>query len=194
MLLPIAATILFGATLGQQKPAPLTLQNVEELLINNELGSEGSYGEVEKLARRKEMVPILATMLKKKYPDVGHSFPSTGFLILSRVDTPQALALLKQYKCPLQISSWNLRHKYKTRLAGALLGDRDLLIQANSEGELLKSVKSGTAVRILKEGIINKKVEGPRGGPSTYDYIQVIGTNTKGYVERPGLGYINCLS
>lgn len=194
MLLPLALTLLTNVALAPQKAQPLDLKSVEELLINNELGSEGSFAEVEKLARKKEVVPIIATMLKKKYPETGHAFPSTGFLTLSRVDTPQALALLKQYKCPLQVSSWNLRHKYKSRLVGALLGDRDLLLQANSEGKTVKSIKSGTPVKILKEGVVNEKIEGPRGGPSTYDYIQVIGTSTKGYVERPGFGYINCLS
>ncbi|HMO11891.1 MAG TPA: DUF6304 family protein [Actinotalea sp.] len=71
------------------------------------------------------------------------------------------------------------------RLPGVVHFELSKYPAANQKGKTAK-LKPGTQVRIIQAGIENAREESARGGPATYDHVEVLATKKKGYVLRAG--------
>ena len=55
--------------------------------------------------------------------------------------------------------------------------------------KVVKTFRAGQPVHILRENVENAKEEGPRGGPTAFDYVEALPSGPKGYIERAGDGF-----
>jgi len=103
--------------------------------------------------------------------------------------------VLEKYKLKLAIQGWKLRDQKKSKDYGVLSRDGSIFVKANQSIGAVKAnqsigavqqLKAGTAVRILKRAIENPNEEGPRGGPTVYDEVEVLSTGRRGFVQRAG--------
>ncbi len=146
-----------------------------------------------------KIVPTLEKLLKNKAKYVKElggatgAFPFNVYWVLAHIPTNKALLALQRQTDPsdrmirlFAIKGHDLRERMKSMEYG-VTGETQRLLQGPSEkSKLLSNLPSATEVKILKEGIVNEKEVGPRGGPTTYDYVQVLSTKMKGYLERAG--------
>lgn len=181
------AVLLFAAVLVS--PQSVTLEEAENRLVRN--GFTESMWEAQWAVKQgAKIVPILDKMLsqKQKYvnsDDFTGAFPYNAEYALAHIDVDAALAALKKYKVTYGIQGWNLRRSKKSKNYGVVHFELSMYPAANQKGKAAK-LKPGTQVRIIKAGIENAREESARGGPATYDHVEVLATKKKGYVLRAG--------
>lgn len=169
---------------------PLTLAEVENRLTRN--GYTESLIETGwAIQKGKAIVPILDKMLSnaKKYSDIGEftgAFPFNAEYVLAHIGVPESLAALKKHKLKFGIQGWNLRHTKKSQNYGVVRKTVGLHPQASSKIGSVLIVKPGESVKILKRRVENAREEGPRGGASLFDEVEVLSSGRRGYVQRAG--------
>lgn len=139
----------------------------------------------------KAIVPILDKMLSnaKKYTDVGEytgAFPFNAEYVLAHIDTAESLVVLKKHKLKFGIQGWNLRHSKKSQGYGVVYQNVGLHPRASAQIGSVLILKPGEAVKILKRRVENAREEGPRGGPSLFDEVEVLSSGRQGFVQRMG--------
>jgi len=137
------------------------------------------------------IVPILDQMLAKrktyaKLDNGGGAFPFNAEYARAHIPSKRSLAVLEKYKLKLAIQGWKLRDQKKSKDYGVLSRDGSIFVKANQSIGAVQQLKAGTAVRILKRAIENPNEEGPRGGPTVYDEVEVLSTGRRGFVQRAG--------
>ena len=154
------------------------------------------------------IVPILEEMLKKpqkyqKEPFAATSaYPFNVIWALAHIDSNRSLKILMKFSdwtmdklnkdvTELAIKGFQLRRTQKSKVAreryGVLVRAKAKLLEQPSEGApVLKLLKSGQRVKVLKPYLENQKEEGPRGGPAVFDYVELIPQGDRGYIQRFG--------
>ena len=154
-------------------------------------------------ARGEAIVPVLARMLAKKsaYEKSKISlggFPFNALWALAHIRGSSSRAALEQFRARtkdpedrkvawLALQGHDLRRRRRSD-AYAVIGETaDTLRKSPSEkAAVIARLKPGLPVRILKTHIENTKEEGPRGGPTVFDYVAVLPSGRRGYVQRAG--------
>lgn len=151
-----------------------------------------------------EIVPILEELLfrqqkyeKEPYTAIG-AYPFNVMWALAHIDSNRSLKSLKQYSrwtkdgfhknlAGLAIKGFQLRQTKHSKAYGVLVRSEAKLFERPSErARVFKLLKYGQSVRVLKLYIVDKKEEGPRGGPAVFDYVELIPQGERGYVQRVG--------
>ncbi|HEX3046927.1 MAG TPA: hypothetical protein VHY08_19385 [Bacillota bacterium] len=154
------------------------------------------------------IVPILEEMLylPKKYqkePFTGASaYPFNVIWALAHIDSNRSLKILMKFSkwtttkldkevTGLAIKGFQLRRTKQSKVARACYGvlvraAAKLLERPSGSAPVLKLLKSGQSVRVLKPYLENQKEEGPRSGPAIFDYIELIPEGGRGYIQRLG--------
>ncbi|MBX7135885.1 MAG: hypothetical protein K1X67_24720 [Fimbriimonadaceae bacterium] len=125
----------------------------------------------------------------KKYTDIGEytgAFPFNAEYVLAHIDAAESLVVLKKHKLKFGIQGWNLRHSKKSQSYGVVYQNVGLHPRASAQIGSVLILKPGEAVRILKRRVENAREEGPRGGPSLFDEVEVLSSGRKGFVQRMG--------
>lgn len=183
MLCAILATLM-------NSDQPLTVTEVENRLTRS--GYTESLIETGwAIQKGKAIVPILDKMLSnaKKYTDVSEftgAFPFNAEYVLAHIDMPESLAALKKHKLKFGAQGWSLRHTKKSQNYGVVHSPVGLHPQASSKIGSVLIVKPGESVKILRRKVENAREEGPRGGASLFDEVEVLSSGRKGYVQRAG--------
>ena len=146
------------------------------------------------------MVPILGKLLAKEKtflhdPACAHSaFPFNAIWALGRISSPAAIAILKKYQAgphdhdaSFAIKAAELRRKSHDKEMGVTSREEvPLLAGASHSSKVLRMLKRGTAVRVLKFRVPNPKERGPRGGLAHFDQVKVLPKGPNGFIERAG--------
>lgn len=151
---------------------------------------------LEKLAARS------ASLLKKAEREGSTlgAFPFNAVWALGRIPGPQAGAALARLAAgpnpEVRTMAAHALAAHKLRAAkGAGYGvyargqTAELRAAPSESANVLRTLKPGAAVRILRENVENPKETGPRGGPTAFDYVEVLPSGPRGYVERAGDGF-----
>jgi hypothetical protein len=197
----LGALVALGLTLPAGAQALPTLEQLEQKLVR------GSYLDTLHAApwaaaQGEAVVPQLAAMLARgqKYDEQWEgatgAYPFNVIWALAQISTPASLQVLEHYfsrtdneAAGFGIKGVKLRLEQKNRQYGVLLSDKPLLAGASQTARSLRELKAGQAVRILQARVVNAAEEGPRGGPALFDYVEVLPSGPKGYVERAGDGF-----
>lgn len=186
---------LLIAVIASQVP---TLRDMEERLVRSGYSEtlDNAYWAVD---QGEKIVPTLERLLKNKQRyrnELGGAtgaFPFNVYWALAHIPSEKALLVLERQSDPeermvrqLAIKGFELRRKMKGQKYGVTGEGQKLLAGSSERSKLLANLPTGTAVKILREMIRNEKEMGARGGPATFDYIQVIATKAKGYIQRAG--------
>jgi hypothetical protein len=176
----------------------LTLEEVESRLVR------GGYMETLLNAQwagdqGQAIVPLLERMLNKRkvYEEeldgATGAFPFNALWALGHIPHLSAKQVLKEYYAAsrdpcaaLAIKGWNLRAQKKSTRYGVLSRKAPLLSKPSAKARVLKALEAGQPVKIERETIINPGEEGPRGGPASYDQVELIPSGEKGYIGRAG--------
>src|SRR5690606_32084651 len=121
----------------------------------------------------------------KKYADIGEftgAFPFNAEYVLAHIDVPESLAALKKHKLKYGMQAWNLRHTKKSQDYGVVYQNVGLHPRASAQIGSVLILKPGEGVKILKRRIENQREEGPRGGPSLFDEVEVLSSGRRGFV------------
>ena len=150
------------------------------------------------------IIPILEEMLYKqqKYQKEPFSatsaYPFNVIWALAHIDSNRSLKILMKFSgwttknfnkdvAGLAIKGFQLRRTKQSKVYGVLVRAEAKLLERPSESaRVLKLLKSGQSVRVLKPYLENKKEEGPRSGPAVFDYIELIPEGGRGYIQRLG--------
>ncbi len=154
------------------------------------------------------IIPILEEMLYKpkkyqKEPFAATSaYPFNVIWALAHIDSNHSLKILMKFSgwttdklnkdvAELAIKGFQLRRTKQSKVARARYGvlvraEAKLLGQPSESAQVLKLLKSGQSVEVLKPYLENEKEEGPRGGPAVFDYIELIPEGERGYIQRFG--------
>jgi hypothetical protein len=154
------------------------------------------------------IIPILEKMLYQPQKYRKESFAATSaypfnvIWALAHIDSSRSLKILMKFSgwttdklnkdvAELAIKGFQLRRTKQSKVACARYGvlvraEAKLLGQPSESAQVLKLLKSGQSVRVLKPHLENQKEEGPRGGPAVFDYIELIPEGERGYIQRFG--------
>ncbi len=150
------------------------------------------------------IIPLLKGMLYQpekyqKEPFAATSaYPFNVIWALAHIDADRSLKILTGYSAwttealnknvaRLAIQGFQLRRAKQNKDYGVVVRAEGKLLERPSESALvLKLLKSGQSVRVLKPYLINPKEEGPRGGPAVFDDIELIPQGERGYLQRLG--------
>jgi hypothetical protein len=188
----------WGWPLAGQAGTSLTLKEAENQLVR------GGYAEtllnahwaVEQGAA---IVPFLGKMLQKRKvyaEELGGAtgaFPFNVLWALGHIPQASALQVLEQYSAASQdpsaalaIKGWKLRAQMKGPGYGVLTNDAPLLAKPAAQARVVKKLKAGQAVKIVRAMITSPGEEGPRGGPAHYDQVELLPGREQGYIARAG--------
>lgn len=150
------------------------------------------------------IIPILAELLyhpgkyqKEPFAAAG-AYPFNVIWALAHIDSNRSLQILLKYSgwtketinhgiAALAIKGFRLRRSKQSKAYGVLVrAEAKLLARPSENATVLKLLKSGQSVRVLKPYLENPKEEGPRGGPAVFDYIERIPGGERGYIQRFG--------
>jgi len=181
----------------------LSLKEVEERMVKG--GYLDTLYEAYWAAEQGEVIlPILEEMLYQPQKYQKGSFAGTSaypfnvIWALAHINSTRSPQILMKFSswttqkfnkdvARLAIKGFRLRCTQKSRAYGVLVRAEVKLLKCPDEkAQVLKLLKSGQSVRILKSYVVNKKEEGPRGGPAVYDYIELIPQKKRGYIQRLG--------
>lgn len=150
------------------------------------------------------IIPILEEMLFKPRKYQAESFaaasayPFNVIWALAHIDSNRSLKILMKFSVwttnlfnkdvtELAIKGFQLRRGKQSTFYGVLVRAETKLLERPSESApVVKLLKSGQSVRVLKPYLENQKEEGPRGGPAVFDYIELIPQGDRGYIQRFG--------
>jgi hypothetical protein len=179
----------------------LTLAQVEQRLVRGGYGTtlDAAHWAVQ---QGEAIVPLLQEMLKrrqlyeKQLEGATGAYPFNVVWALGQISSPAALAVLETYYAQskddtagLAIKAVRLRQAKGSRAFGVLLSDKNLYAQPSLEAKVVKELRGGQEIMIIKARIVNPKEEGPRGGPAIFDQVEVAPTGEQGFVERAGDGF-----
>jgi hypothetical protein len=181
-----------------------TLKQAEQQLLGPYVDSlEGAKWAA---AKGPSIVPVLSQMLdrvedyKKRDDGTMGAFPFNTIWALGHIKGDASRAALNRYirrtqditnrtQAMYAIAAHDLRARKKSDSYGVLGSTSPagkLYAQASENSRVLKTMKPGQPVRLLKEAIENPKEEGARGGPTVYDYVELVPSGPRGYVQRAG--------
>lgn len=193
----LMAVALWWPVAGRAGTA-LTLKEAENRLV------WGGYGEtllnapwaVEQGAA---IVPLLGEMLNKKKTydeELGGAtgaFPFNVLWALAHITQAPALQVLEKYAAAsrdpgaaLAIKGWKLRAQKQGPDYGVLTNNAPLLEKPAAKAWVVKQLKAGQAVQIVRAMIASPGEEGPRGGPAHYDQVKLLPGGEQGYIARAG--------
>lgn len=142
------------------------------------------------------IIPVLSVMLtKQKYYNQKYDFATGGFPLnalwaLGHFKTVKARDALRHYyawshdsEALSALKGWELRRKYGFG-AGVLINDQILYQRPSEKSHVIAHLPADEPVRILKADYENDREMDARGGPTVYDFIQVLRTGERGYIER----------
>jgi hypothetical protein len=150
------------------------------------------------------IVPLLERMLynPQKYQKdplaATSAYPFNVIWALAHIDSDRSLKVLMKFSlwantdfdkevAGLAIQGFRLRRSKGDKTLGVLVRtEAKLLERPSRSAPVLKLLKSGQSVRVIKPCLENQKEEGPRGGPAVFDYIELIPEGGRGYIERVG--------
>jgi hypothetical protein len=177
-----------------------TFHEVEQLLVFNGFGYSLAAAE-ELLARYgARLVPALDTLLTNvRYyednPMRTGSFPYNAVWLLGRIGSNQAKAMLERYRkhannvaADYALAGIELRRETKDRDC-VVLSKRYTLFDAPSYlGKPLAELEAGQKVRLIVPRQTNYEESGLQGGPAVFDFIELLPSLERGYIERVGPG------
>lgn len=196
----ILAHTLFLVSHVQAQPR-VTLQEAEQKMVR------GGYLETLQAAywaarEGEALVPILAQMLGKEkhyQAALGGStgaFPFNALWALAHIPGDRSRQALEQYlaasqdqTAALALKGHRLRQAQQSSRYGIVIHDTPLLSQPREQAPVVREISSGQQVKIVQERIINAQEEGPRGGPSVYDRVELLPGGERGYIQRAGDGF-----
>lgn len=150
------------------------------------------------------IIPILEEMLYKqqkyqKEPFAATSaYPFNVIWALAHIDSNRSLKILMKFSgwttknfnkdvAWLAIKGFQLRRTKQSKAYGVLVrAEAGLLERPSESAPVLKLLKAGQSVRVLKPYLENQKEEGSRSGPAVFDYIELIPEGGRGYIQRFG--------
>jgi hypothetical protein len=198
---PAWTLLLAGALawpLSSQAGIPLTLELAESQLVF------GGYTETLLNAywavdQGEAIVPLLGEMLQKRRAydeELGGAtgaFPFNVLWALAHIPQPSALKVLEKYSAvshdptaALAITGWQLRAREQGRHYGVLTNNAPLLEKPEGKACVVKELKAGQPVQVVRQMINNPGEQGPRGGPANYDQVELIPGGEQGYIQRAG--------
>jgi len=208
LLLTAAASLPVPTAHAQKAAKPLTLSAVENrILIPAYVDSlEAATWAAQQGPRA---VPFLEKLVAQhavyekraeQKGDVLGAFPFNAVWALGRIPGKEAAAALSRLASSSDTSvrpmvvhalaAHRLRAAKGTGYGVYARGQTASLYAAPSgSAKVVKTLRPGQAVHILRERIENPKEEGPRGGPTAFDYVEVLPGGPKGYIERAGDGF-----
>lgn len=150
------------------------------------------------------ITPILEDMLfnPRKYQKVPFAdtsaYPFNVIWALAHIDSLRSLQILKKFSvwttqkysqelARLAIKGLRLRRTKQSKAYGVLVrATAKLLEQPDKKAQVLKLIKSGQGVKILRPYLVKKEEEGPRSGPAVFDFIELVPEGKRGYLQRVG--------
>lgn len=192
---------IFSPAPHAQAQKAVTLREAENRMVRGGYLEtlQGAYW----AARQGEaMVPILSKMLQKNQQyqqelDMATgAFPFNALWALAHIPGEQSLKVLEQYfaatkdrSAALAIQGHKLRQDRQGSQYGVVINDTQLFSRPSEQSQVLQEITSGKQVKILQEKIVNTQEEGPRGGPSAYDRVELLPGGPPGYIQRAGDGF-----
>jgi hypothetical protein len=183
----------------QKSPPPMKLDELAGRLCFS--GYAPSLDEAEGLLAQygAALAPLLAEMLDKparclKAPNFAGAFPFNAVWLLAHIGDQTSREALERFSrqdknkdYALALRAMDLR-KEKGPDCGVVYYESELREGPSSKTKALRPLAPGQGLRLLRERIVNEQEEGPRGGPSLYDEVELIPSGEKGFVERLGTG------
>ena len=185
----------------------LSLKEVEGRMINGGY-LDTLYASYWAAEQGEVIIPILEEMLfkqpkyQKESSAATSAYPFNVIWALAHIDSSRSLKILMKYSgwttnnfdkdvTELAIKGFQLRRTQQSKVARARYGvlvraEAKLLEQPSESAPVLKLVKSGQRVKVLRPYLENEKEEGPRSGPAVFDYIELIPEGGRGYIQRLG--------
>jgi hypothetical protein len=192
--------VLLGSLIAvpAQAQKGLTLQEAERRLIRGGY-VETLYGAYWAKEQGEAIIPLLAKMLFKKEEyakaqgGATGAFPFNALWALAHIHGPTSQDLLAHYYMAtndktalLAIAGHKLRSAQPGQSCGVLVNEAVLRAGPSEQAKVMKNLSPGQKVKILKEKIDNPREEGPRGGPTLYDQVELIPGGEQGYIPRAG--------
>jgi hypothetical protein len=198
----LCVTLWLAAGLGWPTPSQagtaLTLEELENRLVRGGY-TETLWNAPWAVEQGEAIVPLLGQMLQKRKAydeELGGAtgaFPFDVVWTLGHIPQPSALRVLEKYAAAshdpgaaLAIKAWKLRAQEKGPGYGVLTNDAPLLSIPATQAQVVKELKAGQAVKIIRAAITIPGEEGPRGGPAQYDQVELLPGGEKGYISRAG--------
>ncbi|MFI5331186.1 MAG: hypothetical protein ACHQ2F_09155 [Desulfobaccales bacterium] len=194
----VLLAVAWGWPLAGAAAPALTLQQAEKRLVR------GGYLDTLMAAdwavsQGEAIVPLLGQMLEKrqKYDrELGGAtgaFPFNALWALGHIPKQVALQALEKYfasshdpTAALAIQGWQLRSTMQSSRYGVLTNETPLLEKPRENARVVKELKAGQQVKIVREKLTSPGEEGPRGGPAYYERVELIPTGEEGYISRAG--------
>jgi len=185
---------------GASQTAAPPFPEVEQLLIYNGFGYSLSAAEDLYAAHGAALFQALEMLLSnanfyQSNPMRTGAFPFNVLWLLSHIGGAQPRALLERYHkvsgnvlAELALRGLELREKQADKDYALLYAKASLLKSASQEAPVLAELEPGQAFRVLLIRVHNPRETAPRGGPATFDYVELSPSGEKGYIERSGSG------
>ncbi len=134
------------------------------------------------------ILPALDQLLSEPVPaDATGAYPFNVMFALSQFNGTAVKDVLKKHDGQLALKAVEAR---EANPAYRVVYSECSLFQSQSyTSPVIMQIKEGETVLLLKERVENPNEEGPMGGSSFYDYVQIISTGQTGFTPRSGGGY-----
>ena len=177
---------------------PLTLKEAENRMAGGGY-LETLAGAYWAASQGPAVIPLLAQMLDKKGQYEQESagavgaFPFNALWALARIPDSRAVKVLENYRAAtgdqvaaLAIKGYRLRQFQQSARYGVMVNESALLERPESKAPVLKRLKPGQEVKLLREKVANPREQGPRGRAATYDRVELLPGGEQGFVPRSG--------
>lgn len=184
---------------AQKSPPPMPLKELAGRLCFS--GYAPSLDEAEGLLAQygAALAPLLAELLDKapsylKAPNFAGAFPFNAVWLLAHIGDQTSREAIERFTrqgknkdYALALRAMDLR-KEQGPNCGVVYYESELREGPSSKTKTLRPLAPGQGLRLLRERIQNEQEEGPRGGPSIYDEVELLPSGERGFVERLGTG------
>lgn len=177
-----------------------TFHEVEQMLVFNGYGYSLAAAEELLVRHGAKLIPPLETLLTnvRYYEDnplrTG-AFPNNAIWLLGRIGNAQAKAMLERYRkhannviADYALAGLALRRETKDRDCMVLSKRYTLYSSISYLSKPLLELEPGQKARQLMIHQVNYEESNPLGGPATFDFIELLPSKERGYIERVGPG------
>lgn len=134
------------------------------------------------------ILPVIDQLLGESYPaDLIDTYQFSPMFALSQFNGPAVKEVLRRHKGQLALATIEAR---EVNPAYRVIYSECSLLQSQSyTSPIITQIPEGETVLLLQERVENPNEEGPMGGSSFYDYVQIVSTGKTGFTPRSGGGY-----
>lgn len=134
------------------------------------------------------ILPAIDQLLSEPVPaDATGAYPFNMMFALSQFNGPAVKDVLKKHDGQLALKAVEAR---EVNPAYRVIYSECSLLQSQFyTSPIITQIPEGETVLLLQERVENPNEEGPMGGSSFYDYVQIVSTGQTGFTARSGGGY-----